>query len=101
MCCIKVQQLREKAHLTFVQPKLEYATTVWNPHLTNDKIVLEEVQRCAARHVKGEYDVSVTRDAKKLEMGITRSRKEQFSLIMLYNILTQNTYLSLEYIPEY
>ena len=59
MCCIKVQQLREKAYLTFVQP-IEYAITVWNPHLTNDKIMLEEVQRCAARYVKGEYDASVT-----------------------------------------
>ena len=33
---------------------LEYATTVWNPHLVNDKIMLEKVQRQAARYVKGD-----------------------------------------------
>ena len=52
--------LRERAYLS-----LEYATTVWNPHLTTDKIALEEVQRRAARYVKGIYfyHASVTQSA--------------------------------------
>ena len=45
-------QLRERACLSLVRPKLEYAATVWDPHLTNDKNALEKVQRCAARYVK-------------------------------------------------
>ena len=30
--------LRERAYLSLVHPKFEYATTIWKPYLTNDEI---------------------------------------------------------------
>ena len=96
-------QLRERAYLGLVRPKLEYAATVWSPYLTNDKNTLEKVQRSAARYVKGiyTYDASVTQMLNELQWKSLESRKDQSRLIMLYNILKQNIYLPSEYIPEF
>jgi len=72
--------------------------------LNNDKIMLEKVRRRAARYIKGEYryDASVTEMLNDLNWESLESCREQFtSLIMLYNILKQNTYLPLEYTPEF
>ena len=64
--------------------------------------MLEKVQRRATRYVKGEYryDVSVTEMLNNLKWESLESRREQLSLILLYNILKQNTYLPPEYILE-
>ena len=98
-------QLRdlERAYFGLVQPKLEYAATVWSPYLINDKNTLEKVQRRAARYVNAIYtcDASVTQMLDKLQWESLESRREEFCLIMLYNILKQNIYLPSEYIPEF
>ena len=39
------------AYTTMVRPRLEYSSTVWNPHLASDVHTLEQVQRQAARFV--------------------------------------------------
>ena len=38
-----------------VRPRLEYSSTVWDPHLTSDVHTLEQVQRRAARLVHRNY----------------------------------------------
>ena len=96
-------QLRERAYLGLVRPKLEYAATVWSPYLINDKNTLEEVQRSAARYVKGiySYDASVTQMHNELQWESIESLRDQSCLIMLYNILKQNIYLPSKYIHEF
>ena len=43
---------KEKLFNTLVRPHLEYAATVWDPHISKQKHSLEMVQRRAARWVK-------------------------------------------------
>jgi len=61
--------------------------------------MLEKVLRWAARYVKGDHshDASVTDILNDLKWESLESCREQFSLIMLYNILKQNNYLPLDY----
>ena len=46
-----------QAHTTtwLVRPILEYGSSVWDPHQADDKMILEKVQRRAARFVTGNY----------------------------------------------
>ena len=43
-------QVKCVAYTTLVLPRLEYSSTVWDPHLTSDVHTLEQVQRRAARY---------------------------------------------------
>ena len=48
-------QVKSVAYTTMVRPRLEYSSTVWDPHLTSDVHTLEQVQRRAARFVNRNY----------------------------------------------
>ena len=52
------KEIKSKAYLTLVRPILEYASSVWDPHLIKDSDQIEKVQRAAARWVTSDYSWS-------------------------------------------
>ena len=73
---------------TFVRPIVEYASTVWNPPTEKNIKSLENVQRQAARFVKGDYRrrSSVTTMFESLNWVSLASRRAEAKLVMLYRI---------------
>jgi len=72
---------------TFGRPKLEYASVVWSPHFTKDKIILENVQRRFTRGLSGipnlEYPVRLAVS----NLDCLEIRRLEFDLIMVYKII--------------
>ena len=83
-------QVKSVAYTTMVRPRLEYSSTVWDPHLTSDVHTLEQVQRRAARFVHRNYNQrtprSVTNMVQSLGWESLQKRCYMDRLSMLFKI---------------
>ena len=79
---------KEKRFNTLVRPHLEYAATVWDPHISKQKHSLEMVQRRAARWVTSRHHntSSVTDMLHTLGWTSLEHRRATSRLCMLYQI---------------
>jgi hypothetical protein len=85
---INNQQLKTNAYNTLVRPQLEYASTVWDPHTTNNITNLEKIQRRAARYVTNRWRKrsSVGDMIDQLGWQTLQQRREQQRLTTMYKI---------------
>ena len=85
---------RHKQPIYFFRPqraaanKLEYASTVWNPHTNKSKAAIEMVKKRAARWVSNKYFsyASVTAMLRKLDWHSLKYRRYDLRLAMFYKI---------------
>ena len=79
--------IKSQAYISLVRPKLEYACSVCDPTLRNNKI--EMVQRRAARYVCNRYHntSSVTDMLQTLTWPTLQQRRLKTNLIMFYKIV--------------
>ena len=72
-----------------IRPIIEYASTIWTPHLQKDILKLESIQRRSARFVLNDYArlSSVTSMIQKLGWPTLKQRRDNTNIIMLYKIL--------------
>ena len=89
---INATHLKDTAVKAFVGPILEYACTVWDPHVQKNIDMLERVQRRAARFVLHRYHntSSVSEMIAKLEWPSLRQRRKVARLCMMYKILNNH-----------
>lgn len=83
-------KVKAATYTTMVRPALEYASTVWDPHLQRDIKALEQVQRRAARYVTKDYTSRtpgcVTAMVHNLQWETLEDRRKHNRLHMLYKI---------------
>ena len=85
--------MKAATYNTMVRPTLEYASTVWDPHQQQDKSLLEDVQRRAARYVHNNYRErepgTVTNMLTNLNWKSLEERRQNKRLAMLYKIKSE------------
>jgi len=69
---------------------VEYAASIWDPHLAKDCDLLEKLQRRSARFVKGDYRTtsSVSQMLHDLGWCDLKDRRRDLRLALLYKIVT-------------
>lgn len=70
------QSARDLLYKTYVRSVLEYACTVWDPPIAEDKTKLEKVQNLAARYVSGNYARRLSMFKRVIGVGIVRTKKK-------------------------
>ena len=92
------KKLKETAYLSLIRPTLEYAASVWDPHLIKHRNSLEAVQRKAARFVYGDYRwrASPTHMLKILGWKNLEARRRDSRINLMYKITHNITAVSAE-----
>lgn len=78
--------VRKLAYLTFVRPKLEFASSIWSPHYIYLTTMLESVQNRAARFISQNYNwnESITQIKNNLSIPSLNTRRD-VALILLFH----------------
>ena len=90
-------EVKAASYLAIVQPLMEYASVVGDPHLNVYISMLEKIQRRAARWVKGCYDrySSVTTMLASLKWPTLAQRRKIARLKLFYKIMYDSSALIL------
>jgi hypothetical protein len=79
--------VKERVYKSLVRPSLEYACSVWDPHLNSDINKIEMVQQRAARYVTNrQHNTSSVGDMLHLEWRCLEDRRRDARLVMMYKI---------------
>ena len=84
--------LKRLAYIAFVPSGLEYASSIWDPHLTKDRDTLERIQRRAGCWIANAHgpNVSVTELLRDLSLEPLDVRRRVSRLTFLYKVLNEH-----------
>ena len=84
--------MKEKTYMSYVCPKLEYCSSIWDPHHQKDIKKLESVQHRAARfvtntpHRRSGQQISITNKIKELGWQPLQARRQNNRIFLLYKV---------------
>ena len=84
-------QVRSKLYSSVILPKLEYCSSVWDPHQAKYVSMLESVQKFGCRVISKEWNSNYPTLLTHLRMLTLWSRRKQQRLIMCYKIQTNRS----------
>ena len=84
-------QVRSKLYSSVILPRLEYCSSVWDPHQAKYISMLESVQKYGCRVISKEWNSIYPTLLTRLRMPTLQSRRKQQKLIMCYKILTNTS----------
>ena len=90
-------QVRSKLYSSVILPKIEYCSSVWDPHQAKYISMLESVQKFGCRVISKEWNSDYPTLLTHLQLPTLQSRRKQQRLIMCYKILTNNSSIPSSY----
>ena len=89
---INSQHIKEHTYKALIRPKLEYCSSVWDPHQHNQINQIEKTQRRAARYTTNRYhNTSSVQDMiDNLNWPTLQTRRTRTRLIVFYKIVHQH-----------
>ena len=77
-----------KLYKSLIRPHLEYACTIWDPHLRKDMQALENVQKFALRVCFKSWSSNYATFLDTLSIPTLSDKRDTLKLCLLFNILT-------------
>ena len=90
-------QVRSKLYSSMLLPKLEYCSSVWDPHQAKYISMLESVQKFGCRVISKEWNSDYPTLLTHLQLPTLQSHRKQQRLIMCYKILTNTSSIPSSY----
>ena len=87
----------KRAYVTYIRPKLDYASNVWNPYLKNNIFKLESVQRYFTRRITTLSSFSYGERLARLNLETLEQRRLKADLVCYYKIFHGLSVFSLNY----
>ncbi len=72
---------------TYVRPKLEYGSPIWNPSYQMDIDKIERVQRSFTKRIPGLSEMTYPQRLETLSLQTLQQRREIADLVMVFKIL--------------
>ena len=77
----------KQLYLSLVRPHLEYASQVWDPHLSKDRCALEKVQKFACKLATSKWDSSYEELLSLMDLKPLQNRRLESKLGLMFKLV--------------